>query len=216
MKYNFDDRERIRLDRRVAEAEKRTGAQIVLAVIERSDSYPELPWKAFALGASIAGLAVSAAFLVRPVWSSGSAALLAAAVTLATGSAAALLCVFAPGFARLFLDAHRAEGEVRQYASSLFLSRELFATHRRTGVLLLVSLFERQVVVLPDTGLAQRLDQDALQGIIARMAAPLKAGQVARALEDGLNRLEDVLAGMATGDSGENELPDGIVEEKGP
>lgn len=215
MKRFLDEQERIRLDRRVAEAEKRTGVQIVLAVIERSDAYPEIPWRAFALGASIAGLAVSTAVMLRPMWSSGSAALAAAATTLATGAACALICIPAPGFARLFLDAHRAEGEVRQYASSLFLSRELFATRRRTGVLVLVSLFERQVVVLPDTGLARRLDRNTLQGIIERMAASLKAGLVARALEDGLGRLEEVLAGTATGDSGENELPDGIVEEKG-
>ena len=81
---------------------------------------------------------------------------------------------------------------------------------------MLVSLFERQVVVLPDTGLVRRLGHDALQGVIAGMAAPLRAGRVARALEEGLNRLEEVLAVAATGDSGENELPDGIVEEEGP
>lgn len=53
-KQNVDN-----LDPRVAEVEKRTGVQIVVAVIEKSDSYPELPWKAFALGAAVAGLAVS-------------------------------------------------------------------------------------------------------------------------------------------------------------
>lgn len=205
----------INLDRRVAEVEKRTGTQIVLAVIERSDAYPELPWKAFALGAAVTGLLVSVQEMVRPGWTSGSEMLLAVALTLATGVTGALLCAYAPAFARLFLDAHRASAEVRQYASSLFLSREMFATRRRTGILLLVSLFERHVVVLPDTGLGKRLSQDALQAIIARMATTLKKGQVDRALEDGLGSLEDVLAGTATGESEENELPSGIVEEKG-
>ena len=37
MKQILIDQERIQLDRRVADVEKRTGAQIVLAVIERSD-----------------------------------------------------------------------------------------------------------------------------------------------------------------------------------
>jgi putative membrane protein len=206
----------INLDRRVAEAEKRTGTQIVLAVIERSDAYPELPWKAFALGVAVAGLLVSVQEMVRPGWTSSSELLLAVVVTLAAGVTGALLCVYVPAFARLFLDAHRASAEVRQYASSLFLSHEMFATRRRTGILLLVSLFERRVVVLPDTGLGQRLSQDAQQAIIARMATALKRGQVARALEDGLSSLEDVLAGTATGEPGENELPDRIVEEKGP
>jgi putative membrane protein len=203
------------LDKRVVEVENRTGAQIVLAVIERSDAYPELPWKAFALGAAVAGLFVTVQKVVRPEWISGSEVLLAVALTLATGITSALLCVYAPMFARLFLDSHRASAEVRQYASSLFLSREMFATSGRTGILLLVSLFERHVVVLPDTGLGQRLSQDAQQVIIARMTAALKKGQVACALEDGLGSLEDVLAGTAPRESLENELPDGIVEEKG-
>ena len=49
MKQILNNQERSQLDRRIAEVEKRTGAQIVLAVIERSDSYAEIPWKAFAL-----------------------------------------------------------------------------------------------------------------------------------------------------------------------
>jgi putative membrane protein len=170
------------MDYRVAEVEKRTGAQIVIAVIERSDAYPELPWKAFALGAAVAGLLVVLQDMARPEWTSGFAVLFAVALTLAAGITSALLCVYAPLFARLFLDSHRASAEVRQYASALFLSREMFATNRRTGILLLVSLFERHVVVLPDTGLAQRLSQDSLQMIIARMKTALKKGQVERAL----------------------------------
>ncbi len=204
------------LDGRVAEAEKRTGAQIVLAVVGRSDSYPELPWKAFALGAAAAGLSVVVTELLRPGWSSGAEVLLSVALTLAAGITCALLCVSVPAFARLFLDAHRASDEVRQYASALFLSREMFATRGRTGILLLVSLFERHVVILPDTGVGQRLGRDDLQAIIAHMATPLKEGRVSRALEDGLDALEEVLARTATGESRGNELPDGIIEEKGP
>ncbi len=215
VKQTLNNDERIRLDRRIADAEKRTGAQIVLAVIERSDTYSELPWKAFALGASLAGLSVSVLDLLRPGWTSGIAALIAVVLLLAAGAASALLCVYVPRFARLFLDAHRAEVEVRQYAESFFLSREVFATRRRTGVLLLVSLFERQVVVLPDTGLGQRLSQEALQRIITRMTIALASGQVARALEDGLSSLEEVLTVTAPGESGENELADEIAEVEG-
>jgi len=204
------------LDRLVAEAEQRTGTQIVLAVIEQSDSYPELPWKAFALGAAVAGLAVFVKEILRPGWTSGSEVLLSVALVLAAGIACALLCIYWPAFARLFLDANRTSDEVRQYASALFLSREMFATRRRTGILLLVSLFERHVVVLPDTGIGQRLSRENLQAIIARMTASLKEGQISRALEDGLDSLEQVLARTAAGESTENELPDGIIEEKGP
>ena len=58
MKRKLTDDDRNRLDTLVIETEKRTNTQIVLAVIQRSDSYAELPWKAFALGASISSLLI--------------------------------------------------------------------------------------------------------------------------------------------------------------
>ena len=215
MKPVLTDQERIQLDRRIADVEKRTGAQIVLAVIERSDTYAELPWKAFALGAAAAGLATVLHDLLMPGWPSSFAVLFAVVSMLATGGACVLLCILLPKFARLFMDAHRAEVEVRQYAQSLFLSREVFATRGRTGVLLLVSMFERQVILLPDAGLSKRLSREAMQAIVVRATTALAAGQVARALGNGLEGLEENLSAPAPGESPENELPDRIVEEKG-
>lgn len=215
MKQILTDKERSHLDRRIADAEKRTGAQIVLAVIARSDSFAELPWKAFALGVSIAGLFVFLLEMLWPVWTSDTTVLLAVTMTLAAGAVCALTAVYLPGFARLFLSSHRAEAEVRQYAESLFLSRELFATRERTGILVLISLFERQVIVLPDTGVSRRLIRDAMEEIISLMLPSLHSGRIARALEDGLERLAEILAVTATGESAENELPDDIIEEKG-
>ncbi len=216
MKQNLSEQERRHLDQRVAYTEKRTGVQVVLAVIEKSDNYVELPWKAFALGAAGAGLAATLLDLLQPRWSPFFTMFFGVTMTLIGGAVCALLSVALPGFARLFLDAHRAEVETRQYAESLFLSREVFATSKRTGILLLVSLFEQRVVVLPDTGLRRRLNADALQGIISRMTAPLAAGQVGRALEAGLACLEEVLGAGATAASGEDELSNEIVEEDGP
>jgi len=51
-----------------AEAEKRTGAQIVLAVIGTSDSYAEIPGEAFSLAVSVAGLFVFLQAMLRPEW----------------------------------------------------------------------------------------------------------------------------------------------------
>jgi len=215
MRAFLSDQERAHLDRRVAEAEERVGAQIVLAVIGRSDDFAELPWKAFALGAAIAGPAAALIAILRPTWTQAADVLLVVVATLGAGALSALACIALPPFARCFLDRHRAEEEVRQYAQSLFLDRELFATRGRTGVLLLVSLFERQVVLLPDKGLEQRLSREASQEIVGRVTTSLARGRVGHALEDGLAGLEDALAVSATGSRREDELPDDIVEEEG-
>jgi len=215
-KRSLNDKDRSQLNAYVAETEKRTGTQIVLSVIERCDVYPELPWKAFALGVALASLVLLAMDILRPDWVSVATILLAVVIILSAGAVCALLCIFVPGFARFFLDEERSEVEVRQYAESLFLSRELFATKERTGVLLLVGLFERQVVVLPDTGLDGRLNLTDLQEIIDQMTHMLASGQIAEALGKGLICLEKVLSDTKLLKSEENELPDEIIEEEGP
>lgn len=215
MKHILNAQEHNRLDQRVAEAEKRTGAQIVLAVVERSDSYAEIPWKAFALAVSVASLLVFFQAILWPDWFTHTALLHALATALLTGAVSALMAVSLPRFARLFLNDHHKEVEVRQYAESLFLSRQLFATRKRSGILLLVSLFERQVILLPDTGISTRLSREAIQQIISLMTPSLASGSVARALEEGLEKLEEILAATAAGEALENELPDEIIEEKG-
>jgi putative membrane protein len=124
------------------------------------------------------------------------------------------LTLLIPGFAWRFLSAFRAEVEVQQYAKSLFLSREVFATSKRVGILVLVSLFERKVVILPDSGLSDQLTKDTMQKIIVAMTLFLKRGEIYRAFEAGLDALSQTLDAKVDG-TGKNELSDEIIEEKG-
>jgi len=214
MKQTLSDHDRNRLGGLIVDVEKHTNTQIVLAVIQRSDSYAELPWKAFALGASIAALLIFILDLLSYGWYPRVTVLIAVAGTLAGGAVFALLTVLIPGFAKRFLSSFRAEVEVRQYAESLFLSKELFATSNRTGILVLVSLFERKIVILPDKGLSDQLTNDAMQSIITAMTQLLKRNEISRAFESGLEQLSHTLETSVQG-KGENELSDEIIEEKG-
>jgi putative membrane protein len=211
---SLDDQDRSRLETRIAETEKNTGAQIVLSVIERCDDYPELPWKAFALGVALSCLALLAMDISYPDWISGTTVLLVVAGILTVGAVFALVCIFVPGFARIFLDQERSELETRQYAECLFLDRELFTTKKRTGILLLIGLFERQVVILPDTGLIDSLNLARLEKIIDQMTQTLASGNIAEALEQGLLGLEQELSHTKPRKPVKNELSNEIIEEK--
>jgi len=214
MKKIISDDVNSRLDALIKKTEKSTGAQIVFAVIRRSDNYAELPWKAFALGASIAGLLVFILNMPFNDWSLQIAKLFIIAVILASGAFCALLTIIIPGFARWFLSKDRSDVEVNQYAKSLFLDHELFATKNRSGILFLVSLFERKVVILPDKGLNSQLTEETMQSIITSMTPFLKRKEIYKAFEAGMERLSGLLKSEASG-TGENELPDEIIEEKG-
>ncbi len=215
MDHFLSDNDRALLDKAISRAENLTEAQIVLATVQRSDSYAEIPWKAFAVGVSVAGLALFLYDLFLPQWITNLMILLHIALILAAGVILATMTMFFSSFARLFLPGSRKETETMQYAESLFLSHELFATADRKGILLLVSRFEKQVIILPDTGIRESLSEEIMKRVISRMTENLRRNNIRIAFEEGLDEL---ITELATGDSmksGNNELSNEIIEEEG-
>jgi putative membrane protein len=209
--------ERRKINQCVAAFEARTGTQVVAAVVDKSDDYPEIPWKAFALGASVTTLALLGAELVRPDWPGAWHTLVFAVTTLAIGGGLALATLRSRSLARLFLNPHRAEAEVHQHAESLFVRSAVFRTKERTGLLLLVSRFERRVVILPDTGLGTRIAATDWQRIVDGVSRMLAENRVCDGLCSGINEAGALLAGAGFAPAAgiANELPDTIVEEGG-
>lgn len=202
--------EKNRILRRVAEIEAQTGAEIVTALAARCDNYPEIPWKAFALGAALGALAVLAEVALAPDWRTWSS-LESVAVVLGTGLVCALPTLVWPGWARRFLERGRAEAEARQHAETQFMKHELFGTRGRHGILVLVAEFEHEVVILPDRGVRDRIAAAEWMGVIAHMLPALKRGAPAEAFTQGLAVLERVLRAHGyTRGGGENQLPEHI------
>ena len=212
----LDPGESAALEKEIAHLEAQTGVQLVTAVIGKADSYVELPWKAFALAAALAGLALVIAAAMWPRWTDAGDALIFAVAILGAGAASAILAVVAPPYARLFLRATRRDLEVRHYAQAFFLRRELFATRERNGILLLVSLFERKVEILPDVGLHARFDAADWRAVIDAMTPLLRERRCFSALQQGVARVQAMLLakGMTTVPGG-NELPDRPIQETG-
>ena len=213
----LDAREASEVRERVARLEAATGIESVTAVIARADSYPEIPWKAFALGASLSALVTAAWAWHEPGWEASAAVVRTVVAVLAAGGAAALATMWIAPFARLFLPRAHREVEVLQYAQALFLERELFKTRRHDGILLLVSLFERQVAVVADHGVRDKVGANKLASVVAAVTSRIADGEIKDAMVAGLERLEEVL--LAHGFSGapgrRNEIPDDVVQQRG-
>ncbi len=212
----LSEKEQQEINTLVGRFEADTGIQAVAAIVERSDAYPELPWKAYAIGSALGALAV--VLYPHPLtdWSGATSIAFHAMAILGSGALLAAASLV-PAIGRPLLDRVRAEGEARQRAATLFLEREIFRTSTRRAVLLLVSRFERVVVVLPDTGLARYAPVAELDRVAAAMRAALLRGGEAAAFGAGLDNLRKVLEAHAYVASapGANEIDDGIVMEKG-
>lgn len=198
------------IEARIRAFEARTGAEAVTAVVDRSDRYHGLRWRAFALGAALAALAVILADLLRPDWIHAHAVLFAVAAVLIGGLACALLATAWPAFERLFLQRVRAEAEALQRAKTLFLARELFATPSRNGVLLFASRFERVAVVYGDRAYEGRVAPHEWQRVVDAMTPPFQQGDTRGAFTAGLDALESLLVakGFRGDGTARNALPD--------
>lgn len=201
------------IETRVAEIERRTGAQIVTALVPRSDDYPELGWKAFALGAAIAALVVVVLDVAYPDWMSSYAVWSNVTPILGVGAASALLVFALPAYARLYLNRVRSAGEVRQRAQQMFIERQLFKTRAHNGILLMASVFERRVELLADIGFRGRIDEAEWQRVVAAMTPQLANARPAEALLQGLAAIESLLTSKGfVGAAADNELPDRPIE----
>jgi putative membrane protein len=214
--YLTDD-EATAIGKHVGGIEARTGTEVVVAIVGRADRYPEIRWKAFALGVAFAAFALVLFDALRSAWSAGPSVLPTLVAVLAAGVTNALCAMYLPRYGRLFVRDNRAEAEVRQYAESMFLARGLHGTARRQAVLIVVGLFERWVVVHADQGCADRIAPREWEAVIAPVALGLRAGDVADAVQAGLSALETLLATKGFVGHGDrlNVAPDRPLEERG-
>lgn len=206
-----------RLNARVRQLETNTGVELVTAVVGKCDHYPEIPWKAFALGVAFSSLALLLQSMLRPDWLSSYSALIHMVIVMGCGAVMALMTAIWSGWARCFLDKTRAASEMQQYAQVLFVEREIFATRDRTGLLLLVGLFERKVVILTDSGLDARLPSGALQDVIDTMTPLLKRGDRFQALMQGVATMEEILCQSGFGPAADttDQIPEALIQQKG-
>jgi uncharacterized membrane protein len=205
------------IDARIAHVEAHTGVQIVAAVVARCDGYPEVVWKAFALGAALAALVVVALDFARPDWMSLYAALSNVLPIIGAGAVSAALGAAVPAYARLFVNRFRADSEVRQHAQAMFLTRQLFRTRGRNGVLLLAGLFEHKVEVLADIGFDGRIVEREWHSVVEAMTPLLAARRPGEAIARGLDELEKLLLtkGFRAGSATDDELSNQPIQDGG-
>jgi putative membrane protein len=214
-------KERLEINTLVARFEADTGIQAVAAVTAKADAYPEIPWKAYAMGSAIGALAAALDPLAIGEWTQTGVIALDAMVILAAGALCSLVAAFVPAAGRLFLDRLRARGEAQQYAQTMFLERELFRTSGRKAVLVVMCRFERIAVVVADTGLAEyapRADLSAIGEAAGALLSGVGRGDVVAAFELAFDRLRALLQqrGFSAAPLVGNEIDDEVVVmEKG-
>lgn len=192
----------------VAEAEARSGGEIVPVFLPASDDYEVALWKGAALGGLLADALVAVWMATGSVWQVGPAWLIGWGGAGALAGALAALAL--PPLRRALAGGELLRRRVEQRASESFVAHEVFRTRERTGILILVSRFERRVAVLADEGIRSCVPHATWQALAAEIAARVRREGAGPALLAAVQSAGELLAaqGPPRRADDRNELPD--------
>lgn len=200
------DKEQIK--KLITEAEKKSHSELVPMIVSTSDNYPAAHWRAaiivsflFSLGLYFSPLAI-----INPIY---------------------FLWIQVPGLfigywlgnipavTRLLITKEEIEFEVTQRAIEAFYEHNLHVTDRHNGVLIFISLLERQIKIITDVGVKQKVDQKIWDEITQEFIEKVKEGDFVEALKNTISAASDILENYFPKSAGtaKNELKNDIIIE---
>ncbi len=203
----------------IRDAERNTSGEIAIAITRESSDYSfrELFVSVLLGAAAFAALlpfhsavarSVDRAFWHHPDWYVS--AFYGIVLLATTGIAFAFANV--PAIDRLIVPRRERSRAVFARAMRHFAESGVYATREGTGILVFVSLLEREVRIVADSGISGKIPQAEWDDIARSLARGIKERRSAQAIVETVTRCGSLLASHfpPRGDN-PNELQDGIV-----
>ena len=199
----------------VQTAERRTKAEIIPMVVTRSGLYREVShWVGLGLALLVLAILLTVESNWFPWgWHASNAAWLLLSTLVAYGGGVWLGTLWP--VIRLCTSAERMRHKVKFRAERAFSQHALSQTRERTGVLIMLSILERQIYVLPDQSLDGLVPPDQWALVVQAAVERLQNDDIVNGLCQGIHRCGLILADTCSGGPGgnPNELPDELIQE---
>lgn len=196
--------DRQRVEAAIAELERKSSLELVVAVLARSADY----WQWRVLLAVCAGLSAGLALLE---WVPAIAPLLVLLLQVPAGALAYWALGLGP-LHRLLIPAHTSAEAVQARAFRSFAEHGLHQTRDHTGLLILVSALERRVTILGDSGLHARVGASGWQQHVDHLVSRLREGRAADGLVEVIARIEALAGEFPRRSDDVNELPNAVLD----
>jgi putative membrane protein len=206
----FTETEKAGIAEAVRKAELETSGEIVPYVVGHSDRYPEAGHRAGAALAFLVLIGFALTNLFTDYWLPFGIAESAVAAILAYGIGN-LVGLFT-SVKRHIVSNSAKQSRVDERAALAFLTEEVFKTRDRTGVLIFISLLERRVRILGDSGINAKVSQEQWDAIVAGLIQQIKSGTPAEGLIEAIEKCGALLKeyGLAIKSDDTNELDNNV------
>jgi putative membrane protein len=192
LKSRFTSEELARIKAAVSKAEEKISGEIVPVFVERSGFYTIANYRGGVLMAGATFMAivifdryVPSLAILDPM--------LIFMIVAAAGLLGGALTHSVPFLKRMLISREHLDQATRKRAETAFLEEEVFNTRQRTGILIFVSFFEHEVMVIADRGISKVVDQKDWDDMVQHIIEKVHMGHISEGIEDAILRCGEIL-----------------------
>lgn len=214
LRKKFSESDLKRIKQAVWEAESKISGEIVPVIISRSGYYTIANYKGSLFAAAFVFLAIIFVDRYVPEFAVYDPLLIFLLVVLA-GALGALAAHFSDTIKRMLIGQQYMDRATYQRAETSFLQEQVFNTRQRTGIMIFVSFFEHEVIVMADKGISNVVDQKEWDKMVKNLTEHIRDNKVVEGLEIAIKRCGEILLekGFHKSADDENELRDDLRVE---
>jgi putative membrane protein len=203
-RFSAEDLERIKSA--VRKAEEKISGEIVPVFVERSGYYTIANYRGAMIAAALVFLAIIVVDRYIPDLSIYDPLFIFITIVLG-GLLGAIATHSIEPLKRVMLSQTHMDQATRKRAENAFLEEEVFNTRHRTGIMIFISFFEREVIVMADRGISKVVDQKEWDKLVRNIIDNIRLGKVTEGMEDSIIRCGNILL-----EKGFIKTPDDINE----
>ncbi len=195
-KKRFSEEDLQRIKAAVKHAEENISGEIVPVFVERSGDYSIANYKGSLIGAALAFIFMI--ILDRYILDDAVNTLyydpvFILFVVIFGGVLGAAVPHFLEIVKRFLISQRYLDVVTHQRAETVFLEEEVFNTRQRTGIMIFVSFFEHEVIVMADRGISGVVEQKHWDKIVADLVVHIRNGKIVDGLEAGIKSCGELL-----------------------
>lgn len=211
LRHTFTPAELEKIKAAVHEAESKISGEIVPVIVPKSGYYTIANYKASLMVASLTFLLI--VILDRFVPSLAVYdPLLIFIIVVAGGLIGSVVPNFSDTIRRMLVSQLHMDHATRQRAENAFLEEEVFNTRHRTGIMIFVSFFEHEVIVMADRGISKVVEQKVWDKIVRDLTESIRKRKITEGIEKAIKQCGEILLekGFRKTSDDVNELRDDL------
>ena len=189
-RFNTQDLERIKAA--VHQAESKISGEIVPVFVEKSGFYSQANYRAAVIAGALVFLLVILFDRYMPALAIYDPLLIFLLVVMFS-LVGALISNYIDVIKRVFIPQQDLDKTTRQRAETAFLQEEVFNTRHRTGIMIFISFFEREVIVIADRGISKVVEQKEWDKMVQGIVQNVRVGKLVDGIEAAILRCGEIL-----------------------